>query len=68
MFWFWSTYPELIIMTWWTFLDEGSIVCSYVSVVRVFLQHVDFQLYFFLFILRDKLIKVNIFISACRTV
>lgn len=37
-----------------TFLDEGSIVGGYVSVVGVLLQHVDFQLNFLLFILSES--------------
>lgn len=36
-----------------TFLDEGSVVGGYVSVVGVLLQHVDFQLNFLLFILSE---------------
>lgn len=47
------TDPELVIMAWWTFLDEGSVVGGNVSVVRVLLQHVDFQLNFLLFILQE---------------
>lgn len=38
-------------MAWWTFLDEGSVVGGYISVMGVLLQHVDFQLNFLLFIL-----------------
>lgn len=48
------TDPELVIMAWWTFLDEGSVVGGNVSVVRVLLQHVDFQLNFLLFILQER--------------
>lgn len=31
-------------MSWWTLLDKGTIVCGYVAVVAVFLQHVYFCL------------------------
>lgn len=41
-------------MAWWTFLDEGSVVGGYISVMGVLLQHVDFQLNFLLFILWKK--------------
>lgn len=37
-----------------TFLDEGSIVGGYVSVMGVLLQHVDLQLNFLLFILHER--------------
>lgn len=47
------TDPELVIMAWWTFLDEGSVVGGDVSMVRVLLQHVDFQFNFLLFILQE---------------
>lgn len=47
------TDPELVIMAWWAFLDEGTIVGGNVSMVRVLLQHVDFQLNFLLFILQE---------------
>lgn len=41
-------------MAWGTFLDEGSVVGGDVSMVRVLLQHVDFQLNFLLFILQQR--------------
>lgn len=46
-----STHPELVIVARWTFLDESAVVCGYISVVWILLQHVDFQLNFLLFIL-----------------
>lgn len=36
------THPKLVIVTWWTLLDKGTVVCGYVAMVAVFLQHVDF--------------------------
>lgn len=41
-------------MAWGTFLDERSVVGGDVSMVRVLLQHVDFQLNFLLFILQEQ--------------
>lgn len=38
----WWTHPKLVIVTWWTLLDKGTVVCGYVAMVAVFLQHVDF--------------------------
>lgn len=44
-----GTYPELVIVSRGTLLDEGPIVGSNVAVVRVLFQHVDllFDLFFF---------------------
>lgn len=46
--------PELVIMSWWAFLDKSSIVGGDVAMVRIFLQHVNLQLDFFLFILKTN--------------
>lgn len=43
--------PELVIVSWRAFFDEGSIVGCDVAMVRIFLQHINLQLDFFLFIL-----------------
>lgn len=43
--------PELVIMSWWALFDESSIVGGNIAMVRIFLQHINLQLDFFLFIL-----------------
>lgn len=42
--------PKLVIMSWWTLFDKGTVVSGYVAMVTVFFQHVDFSfdLLFFL--------------------
>lgn len=49
-----STYPELVIMSWRALLNESTIVCCNISMMRIFLQHIYLQFYFFLFILKGK--------------
>lgn len=45
-----ETNPKLVIMSWWTLFDKGTVVSGYVAVVTVLFQHVDFSfdLLFFL--------------------
>lgn len=49
-----STYPELVIMSWRALFNESTIVCCNISMMRIFLQHIYLQFYFFLFILKEK--------------
>lgn len=49
-----STYPELVIVSWRALLNESTIVCCNISMMRIFLQHIYLQFDFFLFILRGK--------------
>lgn len=48
-----QTDPKLVIVSWWTLLDKGTVVRGYVAVVAVFLQHVDFCFDLLLFLLRN---------------
>lgn len=47
-----GTHPELVIVTWRTLLDKGTVIRGDVAMVAVFLQHVDFRLDLLLFLLR----------------
>lgn len=49
-----TAYPELVIMTRRTLFDESTIVSGNISVMGIFLQHIDFQFNFFLFVLKKK--------------
>lgn len=44
-------YPELVVMSRGTLLNESTVVGGYVSVVGVLLKHIDLQFNFLLFIL-----------------
>lgn len=46
-----TTYPKLVIHAGWVLFDKSTIVCSNISVMRIFLQHVNFLFNFFFFIL-----------------
>lgn len=46
-----TTYPELIIHSWWVLFNKSTIICSNISVMRILLQHVNFLFDLFLFIL-----------------
>lgn len=46
-----TTYPELIIHSWWVLFNKSTIISSDISVVRILLQHVNFLFDLFLFIL-----------------
>lgn len=48
-----ETDPKLVIVSWWTLLDKGTVVRGYVAVVAVFFQHVDFSFDLLFFLLRD---------------
>lgn len=45
------TDPEMVIMSRWALLDEGSVVGGDIAVMAVLLQHVDLSLDLFLFLL-----------------
>lgn len=47
------TYPQLVIVPWGALLNESTIVGGNVSVVGIFLQHIDLQFNFLLLVL-DK--------------
>lgn len=49
-----ETYPELVVVSRGALLDESTIVCGYVSVVGVLLQHIDLQFNFLLLILETQ--------------
>lgn len=46
-----GTHPQLVIVTWRTLLDKGTIVRGDVAMVTVLLQHVDLRLDLLLFLL-----------------
>lgn len=46
-----TTYPELIIHSWWVLFNKSTIIRSNISVMRILLQHVNFLFDLFLFIL-----------------
>lgn len=55
-----QTHPELVVMSRWALLDEGTIVGGDVPVVGVFLQHVDLQLNLLLLVLEGhKVMHTN---------
>lgn len=47
------TNPKLVIVSWWTLLDKGTIVSGYVAMVTVLFQHVDFSFDLLFFLLCD---------------